>query len=215
MAEGDIKSAKEREQETVKELHGKKRRQPPTFPDKVVTCVMKYICAVREAGGVINTAIVMGAASGIVKRMKPEPLECNGGHVVLPVRKDWAKYLLAKMKYVKQKGTTKKSKVTVSNFDELKDNFLMDIKAVVTMEEVPEDMVLNCDQTAIKYIPVSNWTMTTEGSKRVELIGQDGKHQITATFASTLSGKFCQYNWYMKARQRNVIHQLAFLKDGM
>ena len=41
---------------------------------------MKYIHAVREAGGVVNTAIVVGAASDIVRRMKPEILECNGGH---------------------------------------------------------------------------------------------------------------------------------------
>ena len=124
-----------------------------------------------EAGGIVNTAIVIGVASGIVRCMKPELLECNGGHVVLPVKKDWAKYLLAKMKFVKRKATTKKSKMTVSNFDELKDNFLMDIKAIATMEEVPNDMILNWDQIAIKYIPVSNWTMATECSKRIELIG--------------------------------------------
>ena len=132
---------------------------------------MKYIRAVREAGGVINTAILIGAASGIVRRMKPDLLESNGGHVALPVKKDWAKYLLAQMKFVKRKATTKKSKMTVSNFEELKDNFLMDIKAIATMEEVPDEMILNWDQTAIKYIPVSNWTMATEGSKRIELIG--------------------------------------------
>ena len=49
-----------------------------------------------EAGGVVNTAIVIGAASGIVRQMKPELLEFNGGHVVLPLNKDWAKYLLGK-----------------------------------------------------------------------------------------------------------------------
>jgi len=35
----------------------------------------------------------------------------------------------------------------------------MDIKAEIIMEEVPDDMILNWDQTSIKYIPVSNWTM--------------------------------------------------------
>ena len=96
--------------------------------------------AVRDARGVINTAIVT-------------------------VKKERAKYLLSKMKFVKRKASTKKSAmITVSNFD---DNFLMDIKAVVVKEEVPDDMILNWDQTAIKYIPVSNWTMTIEGSKRI------------------------------------------------
>jgi len=33
---------------------------------------MKYIRAVCDAGGIINTAIVIGASSGIVRRLKPE-----------------------------------------------------------------------------------------------------------------------------------------------
>jgi len=134
-----ISAQRWKERETVTELHGKKRGRPPTLPEEMLTYVMKYIHAVHEAGGVINTAIVIGATSGIVRRLRPELLECNGGSVVLPMKKDWAKYLLSKMKFVKRKATTKKSKVTVSNFDEIKEIFLMDIKAVVVMEEVPDD----------------------------------------------------------------------------
>ena len=185
-----ISSQQKKESKSVTELNSKKRGRPPMFPEEVTTCVMKYIFAVRDAGGVVNTAIVFAAASGIVRRMKPELLESNGGYVVLPVKKDWAKYLLSKMDFVKRKATTKKPKMTVANFDKLKDNFLMDIKAIATIEEVPDDMILNWDQTAIKYIPVSNWTMVTEGSKRIELIGQDDKRQITTTFAGTLTGNF-------------------------
>ena len=37
------------------------------------------------------------------------------------------------------------------------------------MEEIPDDMVLNWDQEAIKYIPLSNWTMDIEGSKQVDI----------------------------------------------
>ena len=63
----------------------------------------------------------------------------------------------------------------MSNFDELKDNFLMGIKPIATMEEVPDEMILNWNQTAIKYIPVLTWTMAAQGSKRIEEIGQDNK----------------------------------------
>ena len=44
---------------------------------------------------------------------------------------------------------TKEPKVTVSNFEELRSQYLMDIKAVVTMEEIPDDVVLNWDQTRV------------------------------------------------------------------
>jgi len=70
------KSAVSEEQEKnshqpVTELHGKKRGRPSTFPEEIVVYVInkKYICVVCDAGGVINTAIVIGAASGIVQHM--------------------------------------------------------------------------------------------------------------------------------------------------
>jgi len=183
-----IADEESRTQQPVTELKSKKRGRPSMLPDEITTLIMKYINAIREAGGIINTAIVIAAGLGIVKRMDPQLLEYNGGHVVL--QKSWAKYLLAKMKFVKRKATTKKPKFTVGNFEELKVQFLIDIKAVVTMEDIPEDMIVNWDQTAIKYIPLSNWTMAQEGSKQVEVIGIDNKHQITATFAASLFSNF-------------------------
>jgi len=41
--------------------------------------------------------------------------------------------------------------------------FLYDAKVLV--EEIPDSLVLNWDQTGIHYIPVSNWTVAEEGSK--------------------------------------------------
>ena len=37
----------------------------------------------HNAGGVINTAVVIAAALGIMKKVNPGLLECNGGHTVL------------------------------------------------------------------------------------------------------------------------------------
>ena len=133
------------------------------LPVKITSLLTKYIQAIHDACGIINTAIIIAAGLGIIKRMDPGLLECNGGHVAL--QKSWAKYLLSKMNFVKQKATTKKPKFTVANFEELKAQFLMDIKAIVSIEDIPDDMIVNWDQTAIKYIPLSNWTMAKEWSK--------------------------------------------------
>ena len=56
------------------------------------------------------------------------------------------------MNFVKRRATPKKPKLTVANFKELKAQFSIDIKAAVTMKDVPEDMIVNWDQTAIKYV---------------------------------------------------------------
>ena len=92
------------------------------------------------------------------------------------------------MGFVKHRATTK-SKVLVSDFDDLKKQFLFDIKAFTEMEEIPEDLVINWDHTGLHYVPVSSWTMAKEGSKRVEIAGLDDKKQLMAVFAGTLSGE--------------------------
>ena len=62
------------------------------------------------------------------------------------------------MNFVKWKTTTK-AKLAVRNYDEVKQQLLVDIKAAVEMAEIPHDLILNWVQTGIKYIPVSEWTM--------------------------------------------------------
>ena len=49
-------------------------------------------------------------------------------------------------------------------------NYLLDIKGTVEMEEIPQDLILNWDQTAIYYVPVSSWTMAKEGCKKFQLL---------------------------------------------
>lgn len=78
----------------------------------------------------------------------------------------------------------------MSDFEALKAQFIYDIQVVIEVEEIPEELVVNWDQTGIHYVPVSSWTMEKEGSKRVEIAGIDDKRQITAVFAGTLIGDF-------------------------
>ena len=93
------------------------------------------------------------------------------------------------MGFVKQSASTK-AKVTVENFKAVKEQFLLDIKAVVEMEDIPFDLIVNWDQTGIHYVWVGSWTMEKEGAERVEIVGVDDKCQITAVFAGSLIGDF-------------------------
>ena len=65
----------------------------------------------------------------------------------------------------------------------------MDIKAVVEMEVVPSDLILNWNYTGINIVPSSTWIMEAKGSKRVEAVGLNDKRQITAVFCAALSGE--------------------------
>ncbi len=62
------------------------------------------------------------------------------------------------MGFVKRRASTK-AKVTIEDFQKIKEQFLLDIKVIVQMENIPSDLVINWDQTGMHYVPVSSWTM--------------------------------------------------------
>ena len=72
--------------------------------------VQIYLKKVREGGGVISSRIVMAAAKGIVLSSEKLKLVEYGGHI--NINRHWAYSLLTRMKFVKRKATTAKSKYT-------------------------------------------------------------------------------------------------------
>ena len=52
-------------------LEEKKRGRPSLLPDSVIADIKCYIRALRDAGDVVNTAIVLAAATGILQRKDP------------------------------------------------------------------------------------------------------------------------------------------------
>ena len=78
----------------------------------------------------------MACAEGIVRNANSNMPSVSGGHIL--ITKDWAKILLHRMGFVKR-GASNKAKVSVEDFEEKKEQFLLDIKAIVTLEDIPLD----------------------------------------------------------------------------
>ena len=72
----------------------------------------------------------------------------------------------------------------------MRKEFLKQIAGIVKLQDIPDNLIINLDQTGIKLVPASDWTMAAEASRRVEVIGLGDKRQVTATFAATLDGTF-------------------------
>lgn len=171
----------------VTKLVNDKRGRPLLLGKELDDQVKAYISALRNKGGVINSAIVKSCAIGIVMKTDMRLLKSNGGHI--DITKNWALSFLDRLGFVKRRASTK-AKVSVEHFHELKAQFLFDINVIVEMAGIPPDLVINWDHTGLNYVPVSSWTMAPEGATRVEITGVDDKRQITAVFAGTLSGSF-------------------------
>lgn len=56
------------------------------------------------------------------------------------------------------------------------------------MEKVPPELILNWDQTGVKLVPSTSWSMEQRGVKKVEVAGQNDKHQVTAVLCGTIQG---------------------------
>ena len=82
------------------------------------------------------------------------------------------------MGYVKRK-VTNNAKVTVEDLTSLKKQYLLDIRGIAEIAEIPHDLILNWDQTAINYVPVSNWTMAKEDKRQ-----SNHDRKVTALTAS-------------------------------
>ena len=191
----------------LRALPNRKSGRPLMLGDDLDKQVRAYLTSLRENGAAVNTAIAIACATGIVKSHDSNLLECNGGHVLLT--KHWAKYLLRRMGFVKRRASTA-AKVSPSCFEKLKAQFNFDIKAVIEMEEIPSELVINWDQTGIHYVPVSSWTMAKEGSKRVEIAGLDDKRQITAVFGCTMAGDFLSPQLIYQGKTNKCLPSVAF-----
>lgn len=82
----------------------------------------------------VNTSINIVGARGITLKMEKTQLAEHGGH--LHLTKSWAKSLLTRMGFVKRRGTTKMSKVTSHEFEEVKASFLKEINTLVQFEDI-------------------------------------------------------------------------------
>ena len=162
----------------------------PYIGEELDKQVQAYVEESRKQGGPLNTAILIAVGTGIV--MSDELFKAQYGSNV-NLTKDWAKYLMHRMGLVKQRASTK-AKFSIENFEEVKKLFLHDIKYIRLLDEIPNDLIINFDQTGINYVSVSSWTMEKQGEKRVEVIGKGDKWQITAVLAGTLNIEFPQFN---------------------
>lgn len=125
----------------IKALPEKKRGRPYLLGEELEMQVRVYWTALREHGAVVNTAVVIGCAEGMVKSNDSNLLASNGGYVTLT--KHWGKHLLTRMGFVVECRASTRAKTTVQNSEEVKVQFLTDIKAVAELDEIPFDLIIN------------------------------------------------------------------------
>ena len=111
--------------------------------------------------------------------------EC-GGPATLSAA--WEKSLLHRMNFTKRRGSTK-SRIAPNNLKEVKKSFVSEIVETVAMNDVPEDLIFNGDQTGINLVLGALWTMDKKGKKQIKIAGLQDKRQITAVMCGSIIGE--------------------------
>ena len=88
------------------------------------------------------------------------------------------------------KATTEKISVAPGILKEAKLHFQRQIKQMQEWHQIPDDPIINFDQTPLLYARSPNRTLHYKGGKSVPLVGKGNSKQITGTFWCTKYGIF-------------------------
>ena len=131
----EVKKRPLEERDSVEELPMKKRGRPLMIGEELDGQVKRYLGELRKRGAVVNVSIAIAVGKGIVKSSDSSYKE------VKPTR-DWAKYLLRNMGFVKRKASTSE-KLSVEDFEAKRELFLHEVQVVVEMEKIPAELIIN------------------------------------------------------------------------
>ena len=147
--------------------------------------VKNFIYVLRRKGAVVNTVVAVATAKALIARSSDEHLKC------LDLESSyWAKSLFRRMGFVKRACTTSKPEIPEQALKEAKLLFQHQIVDLIDRHSIPFSLIMNFDQTPLKYAPAANQTLSKKGSKHVAIKGSSFKQAITATFGITFSTKF-------------------------
>ena len=144
-----------------------------------------FLHVLRRKGGVGNTVVAVATAKALIARSSDEHLNC------LDLDSSyWANSLFRRMDFMKQTCTTSKPEIPELAKEEAKLIFQHQIANLVERQPIPSSLIMNFDQTPLKYAAVANQTLSRKGSKHVAIKDISFKMSITATFGITFNLKF-------------------------
>ena len=161
------------------------KRGRPLMLGTVDEKVRNFLQIVRRKGGVVNTVVAIATAKALIARsdlphLKALDLESSS----------WTKSLFQRMGFVRRAKTTSKPEIPERAKTEAALILHHQIVDLVEKHHIPQSMVINIDQTPLKYASVSNQTMAQKGSNHVAIHGSTYKNAITATFGITYNNQF-------------------------
>lgn len=117
------------------------------------------------------------------------------------------------MNLVKRKGT-KTARKLPDDFEKIKGDFLDKISKYVKENNIPHELIVNFDQTGLKMVPTSEWTLEVKGSKDYSIVALDDKREITGVIGISLTGSLLPFQLIYKGLTDRCHPSFSFPKTG-
>ena len=147
------------------------------------------ITNMRTTGGTINKHVIYGILMGLIRA----DISRYGGYLDFTVTKVWLKSLYSRMNMSRSMVTTSRPIVTSSLLEEVRTQLRNDIVSAALKYNIPDELILNIDQTPSKFVPTENVAMAETRSKHVSRKDGNDKRCITVTLSETITGKILPF----------------------
>ena len=97
------------------------------------------------------------------------------------------------MNFSRRAAATSKPIITRVLWGEINTQYLDDIASAVRTYNIPDELILNADETLSEYEPTTNVAMAEQRTAHIPVRGGDDKRAITVTVIQSLSGKILPF----------------------
>ena len=126
--------------------------------------VQRFLLALRSQGGVVSRTIVIATVRELIARNP----QYNLGHV--KVDSSCVQSLFRRIGFKRRMRTTRKVEIPEGAREKAELLYLHDIVLIVEYHDISSHLVMNLDQTSLKYVPVMNHTIAKKNSSSVSII---------------------------------------------
>ena len=126
--------------------------------------------------------------------------------------RSWVRSLYNRIYFSRRAATRSRPIITQSLWEDINTQYLHDIASAVRTYNIPEEFILNADQTPSKYVPTTNVTMTEQDRAHISVRGGDDKRAITVTVTQGLSGKMLPFHIIFTGKTKRCLLKMLQVK---
>ena len=188
---------------------GRVRGRPLLIEEVLDLKLRSMLVNLRTAGVGINIHVVSGVLNGLTRANS----ERFGKYMDIKVTRSWVRSLYQRMKFSHRAVTTSRSVITRSLWAEVRTQFLHQITEKVLQHNIRDELIINVDQTASKFVTTDNITMAAKWEKHILRAGATDERTITVTLCESLDCCMLPFQLIYTGKTERSLPDFTFL-DG-